>query len=67
MFTRIKSDLSEGWLLGYLEKEKYLSDSKFLKEGSIDPDNNWRVKTDCYNLPINKLKNVGKLIKEKVQ
>ena len=67
MFTRIRSDLSEGWLLGYLEKEKYLADSNFLKEGSIDPDNNWRVKTDCYNLPINKLKNVGKLTKEEVQ
>ena len=31
VFTRIKNDLSEGWILGYLEKEKYLEDSKFLK------------------------------------
>jgi len=64
-FTRIKNDLSEGWILGCLEKEKYLSDSKFLKKGSIDPDNNWKVLTDCYNLPINKLETVDKLIKEK--
>ena len=63
MFTRIKSDLSEGWILGYLDKEKYLNDSKFLKKGSIDPDNNWRVRTDCYNLPINKLENVDKLVR----
>ena len=64
-FTRIKNDLSEGWILGCLEKKKYLSDSKFLKKGSIDPDNNWKVLTDCYNLPINKLETVDKLIKEK--
>ena len=64
MFTRIKNDLSEGWILGYLEKEKYLTDSKFLKKGSIDPDNNWKVSTDCYNLPINKLETIGRLIKE---
>ena len=63
MFTRIKSDLSEGWILGYLDKEKYLKDSKFLKKGSVDPDNNWRVRTDCYNLPINKLENVDKLVR----
>ena len=63
MFTRIKSDLSEGWILGYLDKEKYLNDSKFLKKGSVDPDNNWRVRTDCYNLPINKLENVDKLVR----
>ena len=61
MFTRIKSDLSEGWILGCLEKEKYLTDSKFLKKGTIDPDNNWKVLTDCYNLPINKLENIENL------
>jgi hypothetical protein len=64
VFTRIKNDLSEGWILGYLEKEKYLTTSTFLKEGSIDPDNNWKVSTDCYNLPINKLKNIEELYYE---
>ena len=61
MFTRIKNDLSEGWILGYLEKEKYLTNSKFLKKGEIDSDNGWKVLTDCYNLPINKLKDIEKL------
>jgi len=64
VFTRIKNDLSEGWILGCLEKEKYLSTSTFLKKGSIDPDNNWKVSTDCYNLPINKLKNIEELYYE---
>ena len=61
VFTRIKNDLSEGWILGYLEKEKYLTDSKFLKKGEIDSDNGWKVLTDCYNLPINKLKDIKEL------
>ena len=61
VFTRIKNDLSEGWILGYLEKEKYLTDSKFLKKGEIDSDNGWKVLTDCYNLPINKLKDIEEL------
>jgi len=61
VFTRIKNDLSEGWILGYLEKEKYLADSKFLKKGSIDPDNNCKVSTDCHNLPISKLKDIEEL------
>ena len=65
MFTRIKNDLSEGWILGYMDKEKYLSNSKFLKKGSIDPSNNWKVRTDCYNLPINKLEAINNLKKEK--
>lgn len=64
VFTRIKNDLSEGWILGCLEKEKYLTASTFLKKGSIDPDNNWKVSTDCYNLPINKLKNIEELYYE---
>jgi len=61
VFTRIKNDLSTGWILGYLEKDKYLKDSKFLKKGEIDLDNNWKVITDCYNLPINKLKDINDL------
>ena len=61
VFTRIKNDLSEGWILGYLEKERYLTESKFLKKDEIDLDNGWKVLTDCYNLPINKLKEIEEL------
>ena len=44
-----------------MKKDKYLKDSKFLKKGEIDLDNNWKVITDCYNLPINKLKDVKEI------
>lgn len=61
IFTRITKDLSRGWILGYLDKEKYLNDSKLLKKDEIDSDNGWKVLTDCYNLPINKLKDIKEL------
>nr|QPI16365.1 MAG: hypothetical protein NIOZUU157_00256 [Virus NIOZ-UU157] len=61
VFTRIKNDLSAGWIVGQLNKKEYLNNSKFLKKGEVDSDNNWKVLTDCYNLPINKLKDIEEL------
>ena len=61
MFTRILKDMTAGWILGYLNKEDYFKKSTFLKKGEIDPSNNWKVSTDCYNLSINKLNNIGDL------
>tara|TARA_R110002020_G_scaffold224361_1_gene433866 strand:+ start:530 stop:1042 length:513 start_codon:yes stop_codon:yes gene_type:complete len=64
IFTRIlpkkwsKHDYSEGWLLGYMDKKDYLKRATFLKKGQVDPSNNWKVRTDCYNLPINELNNL---------
>ena len=40
----------------FYNKSDYFDDAKFLKKGQVDPDNNFKVKADCYNLPINKLK-----------
>ena len=61
VFTRILKDMTTGWILGYLNKEDYFKKSTFLKKGEIDPSNNWKVSTDCYNLSINKLNNIGDL------
>jgi hypothetical protein len=56
-FTRVHKDYKKGWFLGVYPKNKYFTDAVFLKKGSIDPSssNNYTVKADCYNLPINKL------------
>lgn len=54
-FVRIKYDLSKGWYLGKIDKELYFKKSRFLKEGDIDPDNNFKVRADCYNLKIQEL------------
>jgi len=57
--------MTKGWLLGYINKKDYFEKATFLKKGSIDPSNNWKVSTDCYNLPINKLKDIDNLKYEK--
>ena len=65
VFTRILKDMTTGWLLGYINKKDYFNEAVLLKKGHIDPSNNWKVLTDCYNLPISKLNNIYNLIGEK--
>lgn len=55
-FVRVKKDLTVGWWCGVYSKEDYFKDAVFMKKGDVDPDNNYIVKSDCYNLPIEKLK-----------
>ena len=61
VFTRVKKDYSIIWLLGYLEKDLYFRKANFLKKGTIDPSNNWKVLTSCYNIPISELKQINLL------
>ena len=59
VFVRIEyinGKWGRAWFLGAYNKSDYFQDAKLLKKGQIDPDNGFRVKADCYNLPINKLK-----------
>lgn len=55
-FVRVKKDLTIGWYLGVYSKKKYMEDAVFMKKGMIDPANGYVVRSDCYNLKINKLK-----------
>jgi len=57
-FTRVNKDFTKGWFLGVYPKDKYFTDAVFFKKGDIDPSNNYTVRADCYNLPINKLHSV---------
>jgi len=54
-FVRVSNDMKTAWILGYKMKEDYFKKSKFLKKGDVDPDNNFVVKADCFNLPISDL------------
>ena len=54
-FVRVKNDLSVGWYLGVYPKNKYVQDATFRKTGEFDPDNNFTVQSDCYNMPISQL------------
>ena len=56
VFCRILSNLSKGWVLGYMAKADYFDRATLLRKGEVDSSNNFTVKADCYNLPIKKLK-----------
>ncbi len=62
VFARVLKDMSKGWLLGYLSKEDYFKSATALNKGDIDPSNNWKVRTDCFNLQISKLKPIEELV-----
>lgn len=54
-FVRVNMDLTVAWFLGVKKKEDYLTEARFLKKGTIDGDNNFIVRSDCFNLPISDL------------
>lgn len=54
-FVRVATDYSKAWFLGTKQKESYFQEATFKKKGDVDPSNNFTVRADCYNLPINKL------------
>lgn len=57
-FVRVKNDFTVGWYLGVYPKDQYFKDAVFMKRDTIDPSNGYTVKTDCYNLKINQLRNL---------
>lgn len=61
VFVRIenvKGRWGRAWILGSYNKEQYFKDARFLKKGNIDGNNKFKVKADCYNMPIKNLKGI---------
>ena len=61
VFVRIenvKGRWGRAWILGSYKKEQYFKDARFLKKGNIDGNNKFKVKADCYNMPIKNLKGI---------
>ena len=56
VFVRVLNDMSKGWILGWMDKDEYLNRATFMVKGEIDPRNNYKVRADCYNLPISELR-----------
>src|SRR5687768_8114590 len=46
IFTRILTDLSVGWILGYMPRDEYYKKARKLTKGDIDGTNNFEVKAD---------------------
>ena len=55
-FTRYSEEYNVVWLLGWLGKDEFYDKSKFLKRGQLDRSNNYRVRSDCYNIRISELR-----------
>lgn len=64
VFTRVRNDMTVGWILGFLPKSEYFDKATFMEKGTVDSSNGWKVKSDCYNVPINELRPIHELIKQ---
>jgi|TARA_R110000765_G_scaffold323168_1_gene414866 hypothetical protein len=54
-FVRVKKDLTVGWYLGKIDKDDFFNKARFMKKGTVDPSNNYKVQADCYNIKIKEL------------
>ena len=54
-FVRVKKDLSTAWFLGSKDKIEYFDKAVFKKKGDKDGDNNFVIRSDCYNMAITEL------------
>lgn len=54
-FTRILTNLTEIWLLGWLPKPRYFEKAHKLNKGDYDSSNNFTCHADCYNVAIKDL------------
>ena len=55
IFARILDDFSIGWILGFISKERFYQEARFMRKGQMDGSNDYIVKSDCYNLEIKRL------------
>jgi hypothetical protein len=46
-----------------MPSDEYFEVANFMEKGIIDPSNGWKVSRDCWNLPIEELRNIDELFK----
>jgi len=54
-FVRVKKDLTVGWFLGSINKLDFFNEARFVEKGEIDPTNEYKARTSCFNCPISVL------------
>ena len=55
LFTRVMNNCSRGWILGWMPKDEFYLHASHLIKGDYDPSNNFRVRANCFNIPISSL------------
>ena len=61
IFARILDDFSIGWILGFISKERFYQEARFMRKGQMDGSNDFIVKSDCYNLAIKRLSPIAEI------
>ena len=56
VFAQVQKDYSRGWILGMVKSKKYFDTARFIREGEVDPSNDFTSRCDMWNLPINQLR-----------
>jgi hypothetical protein len=65
-FVRVLNDYSAGWYLGIISKTDYFDEAEFMLKGTIDSTNGFRIRANCYNVKINKLRDTLGLEESKI-
>ena len=55
IFCRYNKDTDEMFICGVMGREEYFERSRYLRKGQVVDNNHFKVKADCYNLPISDL------------
>lgn len=50
VFLRVDLQKGKAYMCGSMPRDEYFKKARFLKKGTVDGDNNFTVKADCYNL-----------------
>jgi hypothetical protein len=63
-FVRILKDFSKAWILGSIKKVDFFKFASFNKRDEIDKNSSfgWKFKADCFNLEIQKLNKLYRII-----
>lgn len=54
-----KKKWGNAYILGWYPKDEYFEKARFLKEGTKDGDNGYRVRSDCWNMKIEDLYSIN--------
>lgn len=55
VFVRISSKEPTAWICGQKERDAFFREAEHFSEGDVDPRNNFKFHTSCFNIEIRKL------------
>jgi hypothetical protein len=62
-FVRVSELMDKAWIVGMIDKNKFLQRATFIKKGTLDGNNNFKIMDDCFNLKIQELDDAEYIVK----